>query len=77
MQRLELWRTPTTCGFGDLMIAEHEFASIECHDGDEPADCQQGWCCGCSEHPAGKPWGWNFAAWDRHFREAGHAVIAS
>lgn len=26
------------------------------------------WCCGCDQHPMGKPWGWNYEAWDLHYR---------
>jgi hypothetical protein len=40
---------------------------LERHDGDEEAVCVGQWCCGCSEHPIGKPWGWNFEAWEQHF----------
>lgn len=39
---------------------------VEYHDGDAPV-CVGQWCCGCAEHPIGKPWGWNHEAWDLHF----------
>jgi hypothetical protein len=48
-------------------------ADVEDHHVDPdwgPADqppCVGQWCCGCSEHPVGKPWGWNNEAWARHF----------
>lgn len=32
---------------------------------DRPCDVEP-WCCGCSEHPVGKPWGWNVDAWLEH-----------
>lgn len=38
---------------------------LECHD-DEKPDCVGQWCCGCRTHPIGKPWGWNYMAWERH-----------
>lgn len=41
---------------------------VETHD-DDPV-CVGQWCCGCPEHPIGKPWGWNYTAWDRHYAEA-------
>ena len=29
-----------------------------------------GWeCCGCLDHPVGKPWGWNSPAWDEHWNQ--------
>jgi hypothetical protein len=37
--------------------------------GDGPPDCVGQWCCGCPEHPAGKPWGWNYRAWEEHYAE--------
>lgn len=39
---------------------------VERHDGDEQAVCVGQWCCGCTVHPIGKPWGWNYMAWERH-----------
>ena len=42
---------------------------IENHD-DGFAPCIGTWCCGCDEHPIGKPWGWNYEEWNRHFEEA-------
>lgn len=39
---------------------------IERHDGDEEPPCVGQWCCGCNEHPLGKPWGWNAEAWAEH-----------
>lgn len=32
-----------------------------------PACVSNGWCCGCNEHPIGKPCGWNAAAWAEHY----------
>lgn len=45
--------------------------SVEYHGpgSSEPPPCVGQWCCGCSEHPIGKPWGWNTDAWDRHYIE--------
>jgi hypothetical protein len=40
--------------------------NVEYHDGGETPDCVGQWCCGCAEHPAGKPWGWNWTAWEIH-----------
>ena len=41
---------------------------VERHDGPvEEQDCHGQWCCGCDEHPIGKPWGWNWRAWERHY----------
>lgn len=42
---------------------------MERHDSPH-TNCAQGYCCGCDEHPIGKPWGWNFTAWERHYDEA-------
>lgn len=42
---------------------------IERHDATEPAVCVGQWCCGCSEHPRGKPWGWNHEAWETHYHD--------
>lgn len=29
-----------------------------------------GWeCCGCLDHPVGKPWEWNSSAWDEHWSQ--------
>jgi hypothetical protein len=39
---------------------------VERHDGPEKPDCVGQWCCGCEVHPSGKPWGWNYMAWERH-----------
>lgn len=47
-------------------------ANIEYHDGDPV--CVGQWCCGCDEHPIGKPWGWNYEAWERHYAES-HSVL--
>ena len=43
--------------------------NVECHDCEGPLApvCVGQWCCGCSEHPIGKPWGWNYTAWERHY----------
>lgn len=44
---------------------------MERHDDpDERPRCAQGFCCGCEEHPIGKPWGWNHEQWERHYNEA-------
>lgn len=43
---------------------------VERHDGAERAVCVGQWCCGCAEHPSGKPWGWNYRAWDEHYAAA-------
>lgn len=32
-------------------------------------DERESWCCGCADHPIGKPWGWNSEAWETHFDE--------
>lgn len=40
----------------------------EPHDG--APDCVGQWCCGCTEHPIGKPWGWNHEAWEQHYDDA-------
>lgn len=48
-------------------MSEHDF-DIEDHSGtgeDRPV-CVGQWCCGCDEHPIGKPWGWNYRAWEEH-----------
>lgn len=49
--------------------ADLERAYVEDHAGPEKPDCIGQWCCGCTEHPAGKPWGWNAARWAEHYRE--------
>lgn len=43
-------------------------SNVEYHDGEGPLApvCVGQWCCGCPEHPVGKPWGWNYMAWERH-----------
>lgn len=28
--------------------------------------CGHVWCCGCLDHPAGKPWGWAMQRWEEH-----------
>ncbi|MCR4338579.1 MAG: hypothetical protein NUW01_01695 [Gemmatimonadaceae bacterium] len=40
--------------------------TVERHEiiGGERPYCIGQWCCGCDEHPIGKPWGWNWAARD-------------
>lgn len=38
---------------------------VERHDGEKPP-CIGQWCCGCAEHPVGKPWGWNELEWEAH-----------
>jgi len=43
-------------------------SDVEYHDDDTPVYIGQ-WCCGCAEHPIGKPWGWNYEAWERHWDE--------
>lgn len=44
---------------------------MERHDNpDERPHCAQGYCCGCSEHPIAKPWGWNYLAWEDHYQQA-------
>jgi hypothetical protein len=43
-------------------------ADLQTHetlDGEKPV-CVGQWCCGCAEHPIGKPWGWNYQAWAGH-----------
>ena len=40
---------------------------VQRHDGPKSPVCVDQWCCGCAEHPVGKPWGWNHAAWEAHF----------
>jgi len=60
-------------------MADSEYG-VERHGGDEPAVCVGQWCCGCDEHPIGKPWGWNYEAWERHYavcpREKGGSLVA-
>lgn len=35
--------------------------------GEYPLCMQAGWCCGCTHHPHGKPWGPKHRAWDVHY----------
>jgi hypothetical protein len=51
-----------------------ESANVERHDSDEPAVCVGQWCCGCREHPTGKPWGWNHEAWQAHYESGCHPI---
>jgi hypothetical protein len=39
---------------------------MERHTGPHPV-CVGQWCCGCSEHPVGKPWGWAAERWEAHY----------
>lgn len=41
---------------------------LERHEDPAPV-CRGQWCCGCAVHPVGKPWGWNFEAWEQHYAE--------
>lgn len=43
--------------------------AVEDHEdwGDGTPSCIGQWCCGCPEHPIGKPWGWNYQAWSEHY----------
>lgn len=50
-------------------LSERE-SNVEYHDDEAPAVCVGQWCCGCTAHPIGKPWGWNHEAWDCHHVEA-------
>jgi hypothetical protein len=42
--------------------------SHEVIGGEQPV-CVGQWCCGCDEHPIGKPWGASFERWERHYAE--------
>lgn len=46
-----------------------DHAYVDHPDPEERPPCLGQWCCGCDEHPAGKPWGWNFEAWTRHYED--------
>ena len=54
--------TPCSCPF-DTGTLTADYLPLRC-------GVDHGWeCCGCLDHPVGKPWGWNSSAWDEHWNQ--------
>ena len=51
-----------------VKLADKVAVTQEELEGPEPICKEVGYCCGCpcDEHPVGKPWGWNYEAWNEH-----------
>ena len=43
--------------------------SVDIEDHSFEPECAWQWCCGCDEHPIGKPWGWNHRQWELHYEQ--------
>ena len=47
----------------DAIVTDPPYLPLRC-------GVDHGWeCCGCLDHPVGKPWGWNSSSWDEHWNQ--------
>lgn len=60
---LALERPRTSIGLDRGLVVTADYLPLRC-------GVDHGWeCCGCLDHPVGKPWGWNSSSWDEHWNQ--------